>query len=169
MSKIITFSRIFPSYHPKAGQPTFFVEKIWESLYLSHFVETGYFDKMLSAGFNIGQHGIYEPKHHTIRSGHRWKAGDWFSPRVWSGKPYHSKQIIIGPDIQVKKTWRFEIKQTPGYGMRLWINGFIIDTVIQIKLTQNDGLSMDDFMRWFQFPKPFSGQIICWNENINYL
>lgn len=28
MSKVITFSRVFPKYHPKAGQPTGFVKSI---------------------------------------------------------------------------------------------------------------------------------------------
>jgi hypothetical protein len=28
MSKVLTFSRVFPSYHPKAGHPTYFVEKM---------------------------------------------------------------------------------------------------------------------------------------------
>jgi hypothetical protein len=31
MSKVITFSRVFPSYHPKKGQPTYFVEKLYKS------------------------------------------------------------------------------------------------------------------------------------------
>lgn len=33
MAKVITFSRVFPSYHPKAGQPTYFVEAIYKALY----------------------------------------------------------------------------------------------------------------------------------------
>lgn len=33
MAKVITFSRTFPSYHPKAGQPTYFVEKFYNSLF----------------------------------------------------------------------------------------------------------------------------------------
>lgn len=32
MAKVITFSRQFPSYHPKAGQPTYFVEKVLRSV-----------------------------------------------------------------------------------------------------------------------------------------
>jgi hypothetical protein len=33
MSRVLTFSRVFPAYHPKAGQPTGFVEKIWKGYY----------------------------------------------------------------------------------------------------------------------------------------
>ena len=32
MAKVITVSQKFPASHPKAGQPTHFVEKIWCSL-----------------------------------------------------------------------------------------------------------------------------------------
>ena len=30
---VITYSRFFPTYHPRKGEPTFFVEKIWKGLY----------------------------------------------------------------------------------------------------------------------------------------
>lgn len=65
MAKIITFSRTFSGYHPKKGQPTYFVEKVFE-------------------------------------------------------------------------------------------------------IAENDGLTSDDLLAWFKYPKPFSGQIICWNHNIKY-
>ena len=32
MARIITFSRTFPAYHPKAGEPTYFVEMILNDL-----------------------------------------------------------------------------------------------------------------------------------------
>ena len=32
MAKVITVSRTFPDYHPKAGQPTYFVEQILNAL-----------------------------------------------------------------------------------------------------------------------------------------
>lgn len=34
MSRVITFSRTYPSYHPKAGQPTYFVEKVMNSFHV---------------------------------------------------------------------------------------------------------------------------------------
>jgi hypothetical protein len=33
MSRVITFSRVFPSYHPRKGEATFFVESVLKSLY----------------------------------------------------------------------------------------------------------------------------------------
>lgn len=42
---------------------------------------------------------ISDQKHHTIRAGNRFKTGDYFSPRVWSGSPYNSKQLNMRPLI----------------------------------------------------------------------
>jgi hypothetical protein len=162
--RVITFSRTFPAYHPKAGQQTHFVEKIWNSiteLGLPHFKNKDFSDDFM---WSILPLSNYRCKYHTIRAGNRWKVGDKFSPRVWSGKPYNSKQIIIAPDIEIKKVWDFEIKDH-----RFIVDGMVkgIDEAI-LTIAENDGLTIFGFMDWFKFPKEFKGQIICWNENINY-
>lgn len=182
MSKVITFSRTFPAYHPKAGEPTFFVEKVYNSLY-----ELGlprYDD--LSCDLPIADNfGKLRAKHHTIRAGNRWKVGDNFSPRVWGSDinpkngrigPYNSKQIIIAPDVEIKKIWKFTMVPS------LWadectfrINGKRLDSGQLTEVAYNDGLTLHDLIYWFAGSgaanskrKPFDGQIICWNENINY-
>lgn len=165
MSKVITFSRVFPSTHPKKGEPTFFVEKMYNSLYLLKVVP-----KPLEDIFNFK---IKEQKHHTMRVGNRWKVGDKFSPRIWSGMPYKSKQIIIAPDIEIKKLWDVEVHSKMKYDDKLFrvlINGKELVTKEQYALlAKNDGLSEVDLLDWFWSPKkPFVGQIICWNKNINY-
>lgn len=171
MSRVIIFSRIFPKGHPKAGQPTFFVEKIWTSL-------TEDFSKTLQGmdeELKNFTENKYDPKHHTIRAGNHWKVGDKFSPWVWSGKPYASKKIIIAPDIEIKKLWPVEIN---------WHGQMTIgipeesdpDHSYLIPLSdvaKNDGLDCKDFENWFKChskknDKSFTGQIICWNESINY-
>jgi hypothetical protein len=159
MSKVLTFSRTFPSYHPRKGEPTYFVEKIWNSICWDEGVQREEFPIPYHLGIDF--RNTDDKKHHTIRAGHRFKAGDWFSPRVWSGKPYNSKQIIIAPDIQVKKTWDFYKDE-----YKWLIPG---DTTLN-EIAENDGLSIVDFMDWFYIGKgkSFDGQIICWNENINY-
>jgi len=165
MSKVITFSRQFPAYHPRAGQPTLFVEKLWESIYLSNVGWEGFWPLVNSGnGFDIGLHGKYQPKHHTIRATHQWKAGDKFSPRVWSGKPYNSKQIIIAPDIEIVSTWHFAI-----YDGVVVLDGIPLECDENVAMiAKHDGLGLQDFYDWFQYPKQFDGQIICWNPNINY-
>ena len=41
------------------------------------------------------------------------------------------------------------------------------DTTIE-KLAKNDGLTVEDFYSWFG-NKFFDGQILCWDEKIQYL
>lgn len=135
MSRVITFSRTFPAYHPKAGE------------------STGFEDAILMGN-----------KKHTIRAGSRWKVGDKFSPRVWSGKPRHSKQIIIAPDIEIKKGWSFTRDLfTPTF----YLDGHPVGDELLSAIAANDGLTVDDFKAWFN--KPFEGQVICWNDSVNYV
>lgn len=169
MAKVLTFSRVFPAYHPKHGQHTYFVEKFLSSL---NFAPVDFSEQLSNIVDVFGYfNGEYAPKNHTIRAGYRFKTGDYFSPRVWSGKPYNSKQIVLCLDVEVKKVWDFEITDR-GYvyvsGNRIWtdLNTPLIDDVK--KIANNDGLSSEDLLSWFKYPKPFKGQIICWNENINY-
>lgn len=172
MAKIITFSRVFPVYHPRRGEPTNFVEKVWESIRNEKNIDSPQYHFMKFES-EIMRWKTFSPKHHTIREGKRFKVGDKFSPRVWSGKPYNSKQIIIAPDIEVKKVWDIKVekdhyKNTDGsitIYTKIIINGFH-RTKNYEKLAINDGLSVNDLCNWFI--KPFEGQIICWNENINY-
>lgn len=180
MAKVITFSRVFPAYHPKKGQPTYFVEKFLQEINLIGVDAFQYFeglnrnipDKIIDDFVRSLLFGWEISKGHTIRSGNRFKVGDYFSPRVWNGKPYNSKQIVIAPDIEVKKVWGFEIKtkskdDLSGFADIL-IDGKKINAVFLNKIALNDGLELSELIHWFQYPKPFKGQIICWNENIEY-
>lgn len=157
MAKVIIFSRFFPSYHPRKEESTHFVEKFYNS-FSNYWDNIPIPDKLL-ASLNIE---ISQSKFHTIRAGNRWKAGDKFSPRVWSGKPYQSKQIIIAADTEVKKIFRFEVKKGSYF-----LNGKKINMRQLYRIAINDGFNnSDDLKLWFQ--KPFKGQIICWNENVKY-
>jgi hypothetical protein len=100
--KIITFSRYFPVYHPKAGQPTEFVQKILLSL-----IEVGHISmsKSVEIGQKYGFPGFFSindvrkldlsPKHHTIRAGNRWKEGEWFSPASGAVSPTHRSRLNL--------------------------------------------------------------------------
>lgn len=164
MSKVIMFSRVFPAHHPLAGAPTYFVEKLNKS-FMQLGINEIYLLMQYQFNIDLNLKDEFKPKHHTIRAGHRFKVGDKFSPRVWSGKPYQSKQIIIAPDIEVKKTFDFHIRKHDYFINHSPVN------YNQLKVVAaNDGLSVDDFECWFNVKKGevFAGQIICWNENINY-
>lgn len=190
--KVITFSKYFPAHHPRKGEETLFMEKIWKGLdtgnrrdgeysvwaNLPRLMKDGHWqlphlwrDKMLDKRFY--------PKYHTIRAGKRWKAGDIFSPRIWSGLPYRSKQIEFAPPIEVKKIWDVVIERgiefrddmqitvcEPQYNFKPNFRKYISDSG-NILIAKNDGLSVDDFNSWFN-KDVFEGQIICWDEKVNY-
>jgi len=148
MAKVITFSKTFPAYHPKAGQETNFMQKFWTSISVPLPVSVD--AEKLEGEVRKLMFGDFKPKHHTIRAGSRWKVGDKFSPRIWSDKPYKSKQLILADDVEIKQIWDIEIKTA------------------YKRLAYNDGLSLAELLQWFKYPKPFKGQIICWNENVTY-
>jgi len=160
MSKIIVFSRNFQKGHPCEGEPTYFIEKIYNSLIMN-----GY--KLFIPSLPISlleelSNDFFFPKHHTIRSGNRFKVGDKFDVRVWEGKPYRSKQLTIADYVEIKKIYRFELK-----GSSFLLDGRIL-TLKQLKIVaKNDGLECDEFEGLFN-SKPFSGQLICWSDKINY-
>lgn len=177
MAKVITFSRTFPAYHPKSGQPTYFVEQIYNSLYELDGDWSNALGDVSSYVVELN-HLVNGIKHHTIRNGHRFEVGEVFSPRVWSGKPYNSKQIIIAPDIEVKKVFDIRIvfdadhviifiDNYPFYEEN---NAFVTQYEALQTLAQNDGLTVDELKQWFRFDKKkdFVGQIICWNDKIEY-
>lgn len=178
MSRVITFSRSFPAYHPKKGTPTFFPEKLFNSLHRSSGIifTNLYSISNLNPGKEKETAGFWETvqmnydslgfKGHTIRAGNTWKVGEKFSPRVWSGIPYKSKQITIAPDIEIKKIWRF--KMNNGMCMIELEGKWSILLSEDIKaVAMQDGLSFIDFYEWFRNPD-FTGQIICWDDSINY-
>lgn len=192
MSRVITFSRQFPSYHFRAEQLTGFVKSILKQQGIKEededYIRLLYAlnDKGLTSGKILHPHLIsfakelrneFKPiytKKHTIRSGNHWKAGDKFSPRVWSGKPYRSPQIIFAPDIEVKKVWDFKIRTSRNESYFL-LNDLKIkpynyqeEMILLEDIAANDGLGFVDFLDWFKYPNEFSGQIICFDENVNY-
>lgn len=72
--KVITLSKTFPAYHPRAGEQTGFAKS-----------------------FIIGR------KIHTIRANVHgyYQDGDIVSVRQWSGKPYASKQVILEDGVKI--------------------------------------------------------------------
>ncbi len=176
MSRVITLSRTYPSYHIRAGEPTYFVEQAlnwyWDSLSNPYHNVFDMFEDLngdkfserhIDALINTIDTELKTRKFHTIRKGNRWKVGEMASLRVWSGKPYRSKQFTIAPDVKISKIYTFEIKKKGFY-----INDKKIGSLTAVDVSINDGLDYKDFLSWFKFPKPFRGQVLCWDENIKY-
>ena len=177
MSRVITYSTKYPAHHFKSGEPTYFVEKFYKSLYLMKVIPA---ELQESFNHDIFINGL--AKHHTIRKGNRWKKGDLFSPRIWgsdvnpkSGRsgPYHSKQIILAPDQTLTNVWDIEIIADSigniAIGIRTAFNNTIRELPLEI-VAENDGLTVDELKSWFNVKpgKKFIGQILCWNSSVNY-
>src|SRR5689334_11729026 len=126
--KVIMVSQKFPHYHPRKGEPTFFVPKILQATE--------------AIGFSP-----WPPKVHTIRKGERWRPGETASIRVWEDLPYRSKQLEIAV-VEIQSIWQIRIE-----GFVIWIDGKDFskhrdDYMVKL-LAENDGLSLEDFWDWF--------------------
>jgi len=108
-------------------------------------------------------------KHHTIRAGNRWKAGDMASLRIWSGRPYASKQIEFAK-VKIVNVWPVNIYMfgSGSVGIPTGVDDY--DYLVPLcDVAKNDGLECKDFVDWFKIGgTEFHGQIICWTPNINY-
>jgi hypothetical protein len=182
--RMLTFSRVFPSYHLRKGEPTYFVEAILSQLRID-YTKHDYFIWLVENNSGIGEiflHSFFQslsqdidPKSHTIRNHVRpLKVGDWINPKYWAGRPYNKTkegywQIKFAPDIEVKKVYDIEI-----INQRVIINGVYFGQYARgfydanvTTLANNDGLSLADFESWFG-NKFFQGQIISWSDTLNY-
>lgn len=133
---VLIVSLVFPKTHARAGEPTYFREKL-----------------------------ITGEKLHTIRANyHLWKkridevnAGEAIlSVRYWSGKPYNSKQLRI---VEFDKDSGVGVQQLDltvyGRNGLAFVNykndsGFGAKLVSTGDLSKNDGLSLEYFREWFR-------------------
>lgn len=173
MPKVRTLSLTFMKGHPRAGEPTHFIEMfsismgIEKKLFgLNPIVDFSIMDDD-SAILGLESFHHIKPKHHTIRMGRHFKANDELTLAVWSGKPYHSKQV---------KLWTGSIRAVNIVILNSpdWI-AFYKDTAKKLtplkieKLAKNDGLEIDDFLAWFNLPEgKHEAQILIWNPEIQY-
>ena len=177
MAKIRTLSQYFLKGHTRYQQPTFFPEMFLNSLAFK-YTSFEYFRMLINFNDHIPPLKIaafYENlnpeikqcKPHTIRLGKHFSENDKISIRTWLDKPYNSKQIILAPNILLKRVYNIQLgRHLSGELVTLLNNKKInINT-----LATNDGLSLTDFNEWFNAIKPgklVDAQILCWNH-INY-
>jgi len=160
--KEIMFSRVFPAYHPRKGEPTYFVEQMLKQLIADRKAPISRLDDKFVNRSILDTVGF---KSHTIRKGHNFSAGDYFLPKVWTEMPYRSVKYQFAPSVIVEKTFDFEIKTGS-----IFVNG--VHRPYYASICKNDGLEPVDFANWFRLfdylSNDFDGQIICWNAAINY-
>lgn len=144
----LTISKTFPKSHPRAGQKTYFKEK----MEIAHVVPYN------PNGDIIPDHQP-QMKLHTIRANYKlWKkrfkkineGKACLSIRQWSGKPYASKQVEIA-----------KLTREDGIGLQMLtfdnndIESFNLpeindeNTVTLEDIATNDGLNFFDWVDWF--------------------
>ena len=155
-------SRTFPAYHPKKGQPTYFVEKIlWKLKKIDRCDVCRLFNNCeqgTGCESDCFPRDFY--KIHTIRQNvELWqrriseiqKGNATLSIRYWSGKPYNSKQVEIcqlDKDSSVgiqELSFEFNDINYPSIGIPKDIKNYNLETI-----AKNDGLSLNDFKNWFK-------------------
>ncbi len=175
---VTTFSRFFPAGHPNAGKKTFFVEQILTSIYGPdfdfHFDD--YLRKLnpdvpeklldeLRESLDPEQDGI---KMHTIRKGDKCRACNKYSFRVWSGRPYMSRQIVIVPEVEIVRVANIHITGDRSIEIGGGFFGIMDEPYgsrkMLTELAKNDGLAPSDFTEWFKPNLPFTGQIRFWKD-----
>lgn len=150
----LSFSRTFPTTHPKAGEPTYFVEKINNAIGDTE-------------SCNVVVHtrnGVLDIWHkiHTCRGNYaRWakimsevQAGraviDLY---YWDGKPYGKgvKQVVFAT---LDKNSRCGVQKLEFYGSFFNTNWVVGQSQLPDQLlstiSKNDGLSLEDFKAWFK-------------------
>lgn len=143
---VLMLSQVFPADHPRAGEPTYFEEKVL---------------------CGLGKSGGFEPKIHTMRSNYQYwkdrfdlidKGEACLSIRKWSGKPYRSKTIEIArltkeDGIGLQKA---NIRIDKEYGVpELFLENGIRTSAWGGLIATRDGLTPRDWCSWFQNHDPF--------------
>jgi hypothetical protein len=120
---ILMISEVFPKYHPRAGEPTHFEDKI----------RSGEKKHTIRKNFEF-----WAKRTRNINNGYAV-----LSVRKWTGKPHRSKQ---------KELFRFEKlavqkieHESPLLKIGICPYGIDFETI-----SSNDGLSKDDFFSWFK-------------------
>lgn len=163
----VKFSTYFPKYHPRAGQPTHFVEKIWQAVAKNKEANKEATIKSALKRANDFQRSFiksyaskdWTPKRTTIRAGHRWKKGDLFIPKIWTGKPYRSKPIAICDPLEILDVDTFS---TRAYGEYRLNDMPLLLSELKVIATDDGFDEVDDFELWFNWKKgqTFEGQRI---------
>lgn len=138
---VLTLSKTFPKWHPRAGQATFFKDKFHAAITNND----EYWNKLHTIRAN---YELWRKRFEQIESGEAC-----LSIRQWTGKPYASKQIEIArltkeDGIGLQKL-EFE-KCRGSYGQPI-TKAIVRGTwVVNPMLAKNDGLSLDDWYTWFE-------------------
>lgn len=140
---VLTLSRNFPATHSKAGQPTFFKDKMHAAI--THNDE--YWNKLHTIRAN---YPLWRERFNQIARGEAC-----LSVRQWTGKPYCSKQVEIARLTAEDGIGVERLVFIKGHEWGEWAVHNDEDWCTHVKperLAMNDGLSTEDWEEWFANP-----------------
>jgi len=185
MSKRMSFSRTFPKGHPRAGEPTYFPQKILSSLNsMPNFPSSNImidWEALSKLGVEYVADTLYGYlgyKGHTCRpmftaSGKvACKAGDKYDFFSWEGTPYRSKQIVWARDVVLPRIVPLEIRSWDNIVVgNTYYYGDSVCVPLLEQLAANDGLTVADYKAWMECTKSVGVPLAIriWDDNgLNY-
>lgn len=148
----LILSQVFPSTHPRAGEPTYFMEKLHNALADADMSPMPYYTPSPDTKLHTirANYDLWYKRFEKIASGEAC-----LSVRQWLGKPYSkgSKQVEI---VRLTREHGIGIQKL-NFG---WHNSVQIPVIegwymygefgSKGELAKNDGLGINDWMSWFK-------------------
>lgn len=100
-------------------------------------------------------------KHQTIRAHARCMPGDEVSLRRWSGRPYRSKNVIIGSGVCT------EVMPVVIHAGRIDLNGRRLSYECALLFALADGFTcLREMLDWFsaRYDLPFEADVVYWRD-----
>ncbi len=167
----LSFSERWPKHMPAhlAGQPTNFIEKVYEGLFTNYLAEPmdyvehhwAYLEKFNRKWDSAESPMSFLPKMHTIREDkhNRWKPGIKIHPVINSRT---KDRFQFAPTLLCVSVQEVVIEWVNGW-FTICVDGRPLNLADKARISFNDGFdSIEHFKSWFS--KDFSGKIIHWTD-----
>lgn len=146
---VLMVSTVFPSTHRRAGQPTYFVGRIFAKHIDGHFDSTKY-HKIHTCRAN---YPLWAERIKEVQAGRAI-----ISLRIWSGTPYASKMIEVARIDHTDHVGiqRVQFRDINGIFTAIVDDHIILDDMFTLDrpsvcdLAHNDGLDILDFIDWYR-------------------
>jgi len=161
---------ILPFSTKMNGKPTYFVERIHQSLKSTYFNDSvGFSPAHVPKDFDFVMFPLLEPKHHTMRKDEkdRWKARNKIDFFI---NCRQKNMFCFTPVLPVVSVQKVEIIYDKVFGKTLYpeilIDNVKIHPMKLDELAQNDGFdTIEEFFEYFN--ENFTGKLIHWT-NLKY-
>lgn len=146
---ILNFSMKFPGHHPKSGQPTRFVSKIWKYLQDHNHDINLYGHRILDeeSEYFESHHEILAPKIGTLRrnAGNVYHDKDFMTLRTPLKPGLYSESVILAKNVPITISTVHIVNKNS-----IVIDGRVLNEHELMQFAIDDGFdSIDDMFAWF--------------------